>query len=412
MRKIALTIPSPFIFLAFCAIAIPFPALQAAEPASKTGPFSSVVQPFIDHHTIAGAVSLVASKDGVLNLEADGYADLAAQKPMTPDAIFWIASMTKSITATAFMMLVDEGKVKLDDPVAKYLPEFKDQWVATQQDENRVLLNKAIHPITIRNLLTHTAGLPPTSRLEEVPGLSLSLETRVRSYAMAPLKYQPGTSYEYSNADLNTIGRIIEVLSGMPYDRFMEERLFKPLGMKDTTFWLDNEQLARLAKAYSPNATRTGIKEAKLPFKSPLPLGDRRRSPSPAGGLFSTASDLSNFCRMLLAGGTFDGKRYLSEASLKQMTSVQTGPILINGNGLEGYGLGWVVRKMSSKGDPFNDDGLSAGSFGHKGAFKTAMWVDPDKQLVMISLIQIAGGSDADKLSPAFVRAATAKFGK
>ena len=359
---------------------------------------------------MAGAVTLVATKDAVVSLEAVGYSDLAAKVPMKTDALFWIASMTKPLTAAAFMMLVDEGKVNLDDPVEKYLPEFKGQWVATEQDADHTLLTKPTHPITIRNILSHTAGLPMISPLEKFPDSPISLEMRVRSYAMLPLKHQPGVAYEYSNADLNTIGRIIEVASGMPYDKFMDERLFKPLGMKDSTFWPDDEQSSRLAKSYRPNAANTELLEAKPPYI--LPLNQSTCPAVPAGGLFSTASDLSIFCRMLLAGGVFDGKRYISEESLKQMTSTQTGDILINGNGLEGYGLGWVVRKQSSNGDPFNDDGLSKGAFGHKGAYKTAMWIDPEKQLVMIFLMQIAGGGrQAEAISPVFLKAATAKFG-
>ena len=141
------------------------------------------------------------------------------------------------MTATALMMLVDEGKVNVDDPVEKYLPEFKGQWVKAEQDTDHMLLKRPVHPITVKNVLSHTSGLPFSSPLEQPTLDLLPLAARVRSYAMLPLEFEPDSKYQYSNAGINTAGRIIEVVSGMPYEQFMEQRLFQPLGMKDTTFW-------------------------------------------------------------------------------------------------------------------------------------------------------------------------------
>ena len=156
---------------------------------------------------------------------------------MRTDALFWIASQSKPITASALMMLVDEGKVKLDDPVEKYLPEFRDQWLTVERDQEHMLLKKPKHPITVRNILSHTSGLPFASALEKPTLDGLPLRVAVGSYAMTPLLFEPDEKYQYSNAGINTAGRIIEVVSGMPYEDFLDKRLFEPLGMKDTTFW-------------------------------------------------------------------------------------------------------------------------------------------------------------------------------
>ena len=214
---------------------------QLPAPADS---IHAALQPFVDRHALAGAVVLVADKNKVLSLEAVGSADVAAGKPMGQDALFWIASQSKPMTATAFMMLVDEGKIRLDDPVEKYLPEFKGQWLAVEQDKDHVLLKRPKHPITVREILSHTSGLPFTSAMEAPTLDLLSLRDGVRSYAMTPLQFEPGSKYAYSNAGINTAGRIIEVVSGVPYEEFMQKRLFDPLGMKDTTFWPDEGQLA------------------------------------------------------------------------------------------------------------------------------------------------------------------------
>jgi len=217
---------------------------------------ASVLQPFVDSRSLAGAVTLVANKNQTLSLEAVGFANIAKKKKMTGDAIFWIASQSKPITATALMMLVDEGKVRVDDPVEAYLPEFKDQWLAVEQDPNHILLKKPKHPITVRNILSHTSGLPFASAIETPTFDRLPLRTAVRSYALTPLQSQPDMKYQYSNAGINTAGCIIEVVSGMPYETFLARRLFEPLGMKDTTFCPTAAQIRRLATATSRPQTR------------------------------------------------------------------------------------------------------------------------------------------------------------
>jgi CubicO group peptidase (beta-lactamase class C family) len=366
-------------------------AAQESPPAPSNA-VSRALQPLVDSHCLAGAVTLVADKDKILSQNAAGYSDIAAGKPMRTDALFWIASQSKPITATALMMLVDEGKLALDDPVEKHLPEFHHQWLAVEQDSNHRLLKQPKRPITVRDILSHTSGLPFSSAAEQ-PTLDL-LPLRVGSltYAMTQLQFEPGSKYQYSNAGINTAGRIIEVESGMAYEDFLESRLLRPLGMNETTFWPSSEQLSRLAKSYKPGRNGSGLEETII-TQLKYPLSDRTRQPMPAGGLFSTAHDLARFCQMVLNEGVFEGKRYLSRAAVTELTRKQT-PADIK----EGYGLGWAT---------------SGGSFGHGGAYSTNMTIDREHGLIYVFLVQHAGfpgkgGSSGE----AFKKAAAAEFNK
>lgn len=374
-----------------CSLVLPLVILSLCVGAvhSDEPKIAPVLKPFVDSHSLAGAVTLVANKDKVLSLEAVGYEDIAANKPMKADSVFWIASMSKPITGTALMLLVDEGKVNVDEVVEKYLPEFRGQMVTAYQDDSTKLLKRPKHPITVKNVLSHTSGLPFQSSVEHPTLDGLPLREAVLSYALTPLQFEPDSKYQYSNAGINTAGRIIEVVSGMSYEQFLEERLFKPLGMKDTTFWPNEEQVARLAKSYRPNAAKDNLEEFPI-GQLRYPLTDRsRRYPMPAGGYFSTASDMGRFCQMLLNGGVFEGKRYLSETAVKQMTSKQTGDSL-----KDGYGLGWSV---------------SPTTFGHGGAHATNMTVDTQKGLVTVWMIQHAGfPGEGGKAQGAFNQAAAA----
>jgi CubicO group peptidase (beta-lactamase class C family) len=371
-----------FLFLALA-------ALHAEPPRS----IASTLQPFVDDKVLAGAVTIIADKDKVLDVSTVGWADIAAKKPMTQDALFWIASMSKPITATAFMMLVDEGKVSLDDPVEKYLPEFKGQMVIAEKDAEHVLLKKPKHPITVRNILSHTSGLAFKSAVENPTLDMLPLRVAVLSYAAAPLQFEPDTKYQYANAGINTAARIIEVISGMSYEDFMQQRLFTPLGMTDTTFWPSEAQEKRIALSYKPNEGKTDI-EAVPVSQLHYPLHERIRQPMPAGGLYSTAADVAKFCQMLLNGGVLNGKRYISEAALKQLQTKQTG------EGLNAYSLGFSLNDTA---------------FGHGGAHATHMTIDPAKGIVMVFMVQHTGGwrtDDGKKILPAFQAAAAARFAK
>lgn len=373
---------------AFMALSV---ACIHAEEKPPTG-LASTLQPFVDHHTLAGAVTLVADREKVLDVSAVGFADIANSKPMQPNSVVWIASMTKAITAAAVMVLVDEGKVSLDDPIEKFLPEFKDLWVIAEVNGEHVLLKRPQSKVTVRQVLCHTSGMPFQSKMEQPTLDGLSLRECCLSYAMTPLQTEPGTNYQYSNAGINTAGRIIEVVSGMSYETFLQARLLDPLGMSDTTYWPSEEQLTRLAKPYTPNAEKAGLHEITI-SQLTYPLSDRSRHPMPAGGLFATAKDVSSFCRMLLNDGMFEGKKVLSPEAVKALSSRQTEPAVNNS-----YGLGLTVSEHS---------------FGHGGALSTNMTIDKKHGLVLVYLVQHAGyaNTDGGEIQPTFNKAAIERFG-
>jgi CubicO group peptidase (beta-lactamase class C family) len=376
------------------------PAALIGATADKTPPVqpksvAGAVKPFVDDGTLAGAVVLVANKDKVLTVESIGWADIAAKLMMPIDALFWIASMSKPITAAALMMLVDEGKVKLDDPVEKYIPEFKNMQVPDEKPEKgktSAKFRKPSRPMTVREVLSHTSGLPFGSPQEKTIDI-MPLKDAVLSYTKNPLLHDPGTGYRYSNAGINTAGRIIEIASGMPYEEFLDKRLFGPLGMKDTTFWPSEEQAKRLAKSYKPGKDKKGLELTTIgALKYPL-TSKTDRYACPGGGLFSTAGDCGIFCQMLLNGGEYKGKRYLSEAAVKELSSRQTAK-----NFKDSYGLGFAV----------DGDG-----FGHGGAYATSMRIDRKHGLVTVWMVQQSGGfpGNGGKSQGAFRKAAEEMYG-
>jgi CubicO group peptidase (beta-lactamase class C family) len=396
----------------------------AEMPPPKSGAITAALQSSVDKGLVAGAVALVADRDEVVDIEAVGYSSLANKTPMRTDSLFWIASMSKSITASALMMLVDEGKVHADDPVEKYLPEFKGQQVA---GNDRGPAHPPRHPITVKEIMSHTSGLVLAS--DRTLKQTWSLKDDVAEYAARPLRQEPGAKFEYNNCGIDTGGRIIEVVSGLPYADFMQQRLFDPLGMNDTTFWPTAKQAKRLARSARFNADKTGLEEVKLDKElSPAlieRLGHGVTAPpellsdfgmgkipdyahhfaEPAGGLFSTASDLGRFCRMLLNGGVDRGKRYLSQQAIRQMTSVQTGNVPVNPQ--EAYGLGWFVKIRA-------DEGPSVGSFGHRGARRPVMWVDPNNGLALLLLVERFDmpGDGQKALYGSFLKAAIERYGR
>ncbi len=391
MSEIIPTIARNLIMLGIAA-SVSVASTRSEAQASAKSKVHDALSPFVERGAIAGAVALVANGEKVLDVTSVGYADVAAKLPMKANNLFWIASQSKPITSAALMILVDEGKVHLDDPVEKYLPEFRGQWLLAENAGDHQTLKRPSHAITVREILSHTSGLPFSSSIENPTLDQRPLRERVVSYALTPLQSEPGTRYSYSNAGINTAGRIIEVVSGVAYEQFLNERLFKPLGMKDTTFWPTTAQVARLAKSYSPDAAKTGLTEVTV-TQLRYPLSDHSiRYPMPAGGLFSTAADLTVFCQMVMNHGEWKGKRYLSEAAVKEMTSKQTGSLP------DGYGLGWST---------------GGGNFGHGGAYATNMNIDTNRGLITIWMVQSAGGYplNGDQAYSAFRSAAEGQFG-
>jgi CubicO group peptidase (beta-lactamase class C family) len=354
---------------------------------------SSLIEPFVERDALAGAVVVVADKDEELTAQSFGFSDRKSERKMSIDSIFWIASQSKPMTAVAVMTLVDQGKISLDDPVEKYLPEFRSQLVVAEKKGEQVILEPPVHPITIREVLSHMSGLPFKSALEHPTLDALPLRVAVGSFAMTPLQTQPGTHYQYSNAGIKTAARVLEVVSGMPYEDYMDKVLFNPLGMKTTTFWPTDEQAGRIAKSYRPNADKTGLEETKI-GQLLYPLQDRsKRFPMPAGGLFSTARDTARFCQMMLNRGVWKGKRYLSEESFEALTSRQT-PSTVK----QSYGLGFSVGN---------------GSFGHGGAHATGMEIRTEEGLVLVWMVQHAGfPKDGNKAQGVFKNWAQKKFSK
>lgn len=386
-----------FTFLALAAWA------QSAQSAPQAGgPIAAALQRFVDDGTVAGAVGLVADRDGVRWLDAVGKSDLASGRAMAKDGIFWIASMTKPMTGAAVAMLEEEGRLSASDPVEKYLPEFRGMWVIASQSKEEMVLKRAARPITIHDLLTHSSGLNDL----EPPRHDCSLAELVMAYSQKPLLFEPGSQWKYCNTGINTLGRIVEVVSGKAYAAFMRERLFEPLDMGDTTFWPSGEQLGRLAKSYKQKEggglEETGIRHLKGD------LSDQTRTAFPMGGLFSTARDVSRFYRMLLNGGALEGRRVLKAETVARMTSTQSGDLktgFVDGMSY-GYACG-IVREPQGV-----TAMLSPGTFGHGGAHGTQSWADPKRGIAYILMIQRAGlpNADGSDMRRAFQEAAAKAF--
>jgi len=358
----------------------------------------AAMQEMTAKNEIAGAVTLVVSKDRVLHLESIGFADVAAKRPMTPDALFWIASMTKPVTGVAVLMLQDEGKLSVADPVAKYLPEFAALKTPSGKSAN----------LTITQILTHTSGLG------EATGPAVqqahTLADLVPIWLAAPMQYEPGEKWKYTQSGINAASRIVEVVSGMAFDVFVQKRIFEPLGMKDTTFYPTDAQRARLATAYEKNKDSGALE----PVPARADYGTRDRPPQGNGGLYSTGPDYARFCQMLLNGGTFEGHRYLSAEAMKLLSTPQTGDLPTgffqsdtygNRGANYGWGIATCVLRTPHEGVAAM---LSPGTFGHGGAWGTQAWIDPVKGIAYIMMVQRSGfpNSDASDVRRAFQQAA------
>lgn len=379
-------------------------ATVAAEGATLAD-IPARMRQFVSNQTVAGAVTLVAKGGKVLQVEAVGYSDLAAKKPMKVDDLFWIASMTKPITGVAVLMLQDEGKLSVDDPVEKHLPEFKGQWLVSERAKETLALKRPSRPITLRDLLTHTSGLGSF----DAPRPNATLAELTMAYSQLPLQFEPGTKWSYNNPGINTLGRVVEVVSGRPIAVFLEERLLKPLGMKDTTFWPTPAQASRIAKAYQPGQDGKGLAETDIYFLRGLPFSDRSRTPHPAGGLFSTAADMAKFYQMMLNGGESAGRRYLSAAAVKQLTTTQTGEIKTGFTTGMSWGFGFQVVKEPQGVTAM----LAPGTFGHGGAYGTQSWGDPKSGVIYILMIQRAKmqNGDGSAIRQAFQETAATALG-
>jgi CubicO group peptidase (beta-lactamase class C family) len=372
--------------------ALSTPTVAAGDDPPASAEVTAAMKPYLDRFKLAGVVAIVADKTGKVHYKnLLGYADVEAQKPISEDHVFWIASMTKMFAGASIMMLVDEGKVSLDDPVTKFIPQLNKWMVVEEKDPSHVLLKPLIRPVTIRHLLSHTSGLAGASELQQVMGAdSIPLKARALSSVTGPLQAQPGEKYAYGTQSMNIAARVVEIVRGMPYEQFLQKRFFDPLGMKDTTFWPSEAQIARLAGAYGPNKAKNGYARSDIGFLS-KPLSDRtRRYPEAGGGLFSTTHDIFRYGLMLANDGELDGKRYLSHAAMDELRKEQTGKTKVN------YSLGYHLRN---------------GMFGHDGAYGTDLSVHPKTGMVAIFMVQCTSG-DQWAARDLFLKTATQIFDK
>ena len=384
-----------FAFLASALVAVAAPQLPGVGAA---------MEDMIAKKEIAGAVTVVVDKDKMIHLESNGYADVEARRPIAPDSLFWIASMTKPITGVAILMLQDDGKLDVNDPVAKHIPEFANLKTPSGQPAN----------LTITQILTHTSGLgeaPP-----EAARAARTLADLVPAWLAAKMQYEPGEKWKYTQSGINLAGRIVEVVSGKTFDAFLEERLFTPLGMKDTTFYPTAAHHARRAISYSKNKDTGELAPAPARVEYD---GSRQRPPQGNGGLYSTPLDYARFCRMLLNRGSLDGKRYLSERAWTILTTPQTKGIPTGFFQSETYGqrgthygwsLGTCILITPHEGVPAM---LSPGTFGHGGAWGTQAWIDPVKNVAYLLFVQRANfpNSDASDVRRVFQQAAAEALG-
>jgi CubicO group peptidase (beta-lactamase class C family) len=344
---------------------------------------------FVDAGKTAGVVTLVARHGHVASLEAVGFQDLDRKTPMRADSIFRIMSVTKPLTCAGVMVLVDEGRLSLLDPVERFIPEFK----ALKVNPCGTLVGhscepvEAARPINVRDLMTHTSGLGerPPARTPGTPPASLA-EQIATAAPRATLLFQPGTAWNYTNFGIATLGRIIEVASGKPYAQFMAEKLFQPLEMKDTFFEIPADKADRVCTVYT-------FTEGQLRPLPPRPNQTGPRNPSPDSGLLSTAADLARFNQMMLNKGVLNGNRVLSAAAVESMTVSHTGTLAAGYAPGVGQGYGFEVVREPLGMYRYT----SIGSFEKAGYYRTYVWVDPAKDLVGVILMQRnTGGAAAD----------------
>ena len=320
---------------------------------------------------IAGVVAVFARKDGtILSQNVLGYSDIENGREMQSDDLFWIASMTKPFTAAAVMILVDEGKVSLDDPVTKFIPAMKKLMVIESQEDGRLVLTRPVREITIRHLLCHTAGFAFLAEIQDFGLDVVPLEYLALPSVAGPLQFQPGDNMLYSNQGINIAGRIIEVASGMPYADFLQQRIFDPLGLTDTTFWPNEQQNTRLAKSYRYNALQKKLENVPIQYLNYRLVDRGKRFAEPGGGLYSTAQDCTKFCLMLANDGEWEGQRILTKEAVAELKKDQTGDLK------RSYGLCFDQ---------------SDNHFGHGGAYGTRMAIDTQRNIVSVFLVQCAG---------------------
>ena len=388
------------------------PARQSAPAAvgvsaERFQRLHQAMQGFVDRKEVSGIVTLVTRDGRTADMHAVGLQDVDSKTPMRTDTIFRIASMTKPITSVAIMMLYEEGKLLLTDPVSKFIPGFRNMAVLEQGAEKPVAARRQI---SIRDLLTHRSGLTygfinggavgngyrKNGVVDGLSATTLTTAEAINKLAAEPLVAQPGSAYNYS-LSTDVLGRVVEVASGQPFEAFLRERIFRPLKMNDTDFVVPDAKWSRLATVYSPDG-EGGIR----PMRDPETFGNTVMSPieyykspktyfSGGAGLASTAADYARFGHMLLNGGVLDGARLLSPKTIELMTVSHTGDLgalPVAGPG-RGFGLGFFVVTDLATTQTLGSQGM----FGWSGIYGTTFWVDPKERLVAIMMVQRYPGS-------------------
>jgi CubicO group peptidase (beta-lactamase class C family) len=401
-----------FLVLSVLAVAQDLPAAKPESvglSSERLARIDAAVQRSIADKRIAGAVTLVVRHGKVAWFEAEGMADREAAKSMPPDAMFRICSMTKAITSAAVMMLYEEGRFLLDDPVSKYLPEFKNPKVLVKPASGEPYTIPATKPITIRDLLRHTSGItyhwnddlgPMYEKAGVASGLLQydgTIGDMVTHLAGQPLLFNPGDRFEYG-LGVDVLGRLVEVVSGKPLDDFFRTRIFEPLGMKDTYFYPPDNKVDRLATAYTYYPDKglnrfpdTPIREGSFVYSADYPTRGPKKLFSGGAGLISTAMDYARFCQMMLDDGKVGNTHLLSRKTVELMTQDQLGKISTD----MGFGLGFGVNGVKG---PLSELG-SVGEYNWGGFFYTGFTIDPKEQMIVIFMAQLhpTGGLTLDR---------------
>lgn len=389
MHVITRSTPAALVGLLLVVLQVPAAAQRSESSglsAERLKRIGDMIERRIAAHDISGAVTLIARKGRIAHFEAHGVMDIQSKKPMSKDAVFWIASMTKPIAAVAILMLNEEGRLRLNDPVSRFIPQYAELKVAvplpgaTAGSEGEFQTVPANRQITIRDLLTHTSGIVTGAGISAREAAKIArqptdtLADRIPRLARVPLEFHPGTQWQYSpGVGFDVLGRVVEVASGQSFDQFIRERIFDPLGMKDTAFNPKDAQTRRLATRYQ--RTETGLQKVEPRAATTYFSG--------AGGLSSTAEDYLQFAQMLLNRGQLNGRRLLSPRAVDILRSVHIPDTLPGRLPGEGYGLG--VRVVTDA--ALRSTLLSDGSYGWAGAAGTRFWIDPDLQLVAILMV-------------------------
>jgi CubicO group peptidase (beta-lactamase class C family) len=407
--------------LTLCASGVHAQPLPRATPESvgisteRLGRMHAGMQALVDGHQVGGLVTLVARDGRLVDLQAFGYQDVDAKTPMKTDSIFRIASMSKPITSVAVMMLFEEGKLALTDPVARFIPAFREMKVLTRGAQGaESTLTPARRPITIRDLLTHRSGLTygfldnaqvggayrDGGVSDGLTVVEVPLAENIERLAKVPLVSQPGAEWHYS-LSTDVLGRVVEVASGLPFDQFLRERIFSPLKMTDTSFDVSDVKWSRFATVYTGDGNG-GVR----PMKDPESFGNTHMSPttsykpgkkyfSGGAGLASTAQDYSRFAQMLLNGGVLDGVRLLGPKTVELMTTSHTLDLNLTNTPVIGAGAEWGLGfKITSDVGATQLPG-SLGMYGWSGIYGTFFWVDPNEKLVGVLMVQRYPGPPA-----------------